>query len=147
MKEKMTDGTYGDFAETFARWQKQDEDIQKEITNLNTLIGKLDALYTASLNAEIAENDMNVAAATEYKELYKAFVAYLEGQIEDIQAEIDSYNKILALMETGSDEFSVSKALAEQKLQYSAEKLAVAKTNLDAAKATYDEVIAKYLNK
>lgn len=147
MKEKMTDGTYGDFAETFAKWQKQDEDIQKEITNLNTLIGKLDALYTASLNAEIAENDMNVAAATEYKELYKAFVAYLEGQIEDIQAEIDSYNKILALMETGSDEFSVSKALAEQKLQYSAEKLAVAKTNLDAAKATYDEVIAAYLNK
>ena len=146
MKECMNEETFGDFATKYAFWQKAERDIQGEINDLNTLIGKLDRIYSAALKLEAPEETATVAAAN-YKELYDGLVEYLDDEIEDLEWEIYELQKLVDTMEAGADYISVAKELAEQKLQLAKDKLDVAKTNLDAAKATYDEVIAKYLTK
>lgn len=140
-KECFNEATYGDYATKLQAWVDSKDDATKTVADLNELYYYLDKIYTMAIKLDID------SSLTGYTQIYDAFMEYLDDEVADAEWNVYELQKAYDIMMAGADALTVNKQIAEDWLKYQEEKLANAKTFLDASKAQYDAVIAKYLTK
>ena len=146
MNELLNAENIGDFGTTYANWKNTEKKNATALADLNILLNKLDKIYMEALALEAGEN-MPSSTAAKYNALYEDLETYLKKKVKDLEKEVYDLEKEIDTIEAGADLTTVNAAIAEQKLAQAKEKLDVAETKLDDAKATYEAVIAAYLNK
>lgn len=146
-KDCFNEPTYGDYATKLASYYKAEKDARGQENDIDGILYYLNEIYKYALQLEEPASDVTVAASASYKELYDACVDYLDDNIADAEEWLYEVQKAYDIMTAGADALTVNKQIAEDWLKYQETKLAEAKKFVDAAKAQYDEVIAKYITK